>query len=355
MSAEPYKDDRFTVLVVDDTPENLDVLNGILSDSYRVKVAINGRIALKIAERTPKPDIILLDVMMPEMDGYEVCQTLKLNPLTRDIPVIFVTAKSQVEDETRGFKLGAVDYIIKPVSPPIVRARVAAQLALHHQKRQLEREVQKRTEDIKTTQREIIHCLGRASEYKDNETGMHVVRMSHYSRLLAEKIGADPKWVELLYEAAPMHDVGKIGIADSVLLKTDRLDSSEWNEMQRHVEYGVAILGKHSSPLIDLAKEVALYHHEKWDGSGYPRGIAGKAIPLSARIVAIADVFDALTSERPYKAAWNTADAFDYLCQQSGQHFEPQLVEVFISLESEIEKIKRTFADEAVGQVMERQ
>lgn len=335
----------FTVLVVDDTPENLDVLNGILSDAYKVKVAINGRIALKVAQKKPKPDIILLDVMMPEMDGYQVCKLLKANPLTSDIPVIFVTAKGEVSDETKGFELGAIDYIIKPVSPPIVRARVATHLSLHHQKRQLEKMVRQRTQVIKDTQREIISCLGRAAEFKDNETGMHVVRMSHYSRMLADKIGADSKWVELLFEAAPMHDIGKIGIADSVLLKPTTLNEPEWEEMQRHVEYGVKILGHYRSPLLDLAKEIAQCHHEKWDGSGYPNGLSGENIPLSARIVAIADVFDALTSERPYKQAWQTDKAFDYLRQESGCHFEPDLVDAFIGLEAEIEEIKRTFSD----------
>ncbi|NOI24457.1 HD-GYP domain-containing protein [Vibrio mediterranei] len=345
MSKVEQSTEPFTVLVVDDTPENLDVLNGILTGSYKVKVAISGRIALKIAQKVPRPDIVLLDVMMPEMDGYQVCEQLKANPLTSDIPVIFVTAKGEVSDETKGFELGAVDYIIKPVSPPIVRARVATHLSLHHQKRQLEKLVQKRTQIIKDTQREIISCLGRAAEFKDNETGMHVVRMSHYSRMLATHIGADPKWVELLFEAAPMHDIGKIGIADDVLLKPEKLDEHEWKEMQRHVEYGVAILGPYRSPLLDLAKEIAQCHHEKWDGSGYPSGLSGENIPLSARIVAIADVFDALTSERPYKQAWKTEDAFEYLRQESGSHFQPDLVAAFVGMEPEIEQIKRTFAD----------
>ncbi|MCW8344825.1 two-component system response regulator [Vibrio sp. ZSDZ65] len=335
----------FTVLLVDDTPGNLDVLNGVLSEHYKIKVATSGAIALKIASRTPKPDLILLDVMMPEMDGYEVCQHLKSNPITQDIPVIFVTAKSQIGDETKGFELGAVDYIIKPISPAIVRARVATHLFLHNQRQMLEQEVQQRTQALRENQSEIINCLARAAEFKDNETGMHVIRMSHYSRLLAEAIHVSPHWRDLLFEAAPMHDVGKIGIADRILLKPEKLNDDEWKEMKKHVDYGVEILGSHTSPLLTLAKEIAQYHHEKWDGSGYPKGVAGNQIPLSARIVMIADVFDALTSVRPYKPAWAIDDAFQFLTEQSGHHFDPQLVDKFISLKSDIVVIQQKFSD----------
>ncbi|MGF1776637.1 HD domain-containing phosphohydrolase [Vibrio nomapromontoriensis] len=336
---------QHTILLVDDTPDNLDLLNGVLAEKYQIKIATSGKIALKIAHRLPKPDLILLDIMMPEMDGYDVCRQLKSHPVTQDIPVIFITAKTQTEDETKGFALGAVDYITKPISPPIVRARVETHLFLHNQRQALELEVQIRTQELRQNQSEIINCLGRAAEFKDNETGMHVIRMSHYSRLLADAIHVDPKWRDLLFEAAPMHDVGKIGIADNILLKPDTLNDDEWHEMKRHVDYGVEILGSYSSPLLDLAKEIAQNHHEKWDGSGYPKGISGENIPLSARIVTIADVFDALTSVRPYKRAWTVEEAFQFITEQSGQHFDPQLVDTFLCLKDEINKIKQRFSD----------
>jgi putative two-component system response regulator len=337
---------KATILVVDDTPENIDVLSGILKPFYRIKAALNGKIALKIARETPKPDLILLDVMMPEIDGYEVCRQLKRNPETSKIPVIFITAKSEIQDEELGFSLGACDYITKPVSPPIVSARVRTHLSLYDQSRHLEKLVQLRTAELNSTRLEIIHRLGRAAEYKDNETGMHVIRMSLYAGLLARKISDDEDWCELLTTVAPMHDVGKIGVPDQILLKPGKLDEHEWQTMQEHPHFGAEIIGDHASPLLQLAKEVALYHHEKWNGAGYPAGIAGKDIPLSARIVAIADVFDALTSKRPYKAPWPVAKAIDYIQQQSGQHFDPELVPRFIECLPEVEAIMQKYQDD---------
>lgn len=334
-----------TVLVVDDNPDNIDVLTGILRPYYKVKASVNGKLALKIATSKSKPDVILLDIMMPEMDGYEVCQKLKDNPLTRNIPVIFVTAKTEVKDEQKGFELGAVDYITKPVSMPLVLARVKTHLALYDQQRELQAQVVERTEEIELTRHEIIKRLGRAAEYKDNETGMHVIRMSYYSRFLAERLGIDDSWCELLFNAAPMHDIGKIGIPDNVLLKPGKLDEEEWKVMQRHVEFGVDILGGHNSELLSLAREVCLGHHEKWDGTGYPNGIKGEDIPLSARIVAIADVFDALTSERPYKKAWPIDKVTEFFSEQAGKHFDPDLVPEFLSCMPQILEIKEKYCD----------
>ncbi|WP_375748646.1 HD-GYP domain-containing protein [Vibrio sp. HN007] len=338
-------DKKSTILVVDDTPENIDVLSGILKDQYRVKAALNGKIALKIAKTTPKPDLILLDVMMPEMDGYEVCERLKSDPETSKIPIVFVTAKSEISDEERGFALGASDYITKPVSPPLVLARVKSQLSLYDQSRHLEQLVQVRTAELNETRIEIIRRLGRAAEYKDNETGMHVIRMSKYTKLLAEKMSDDKAWIDLLYNAAPMHDIGKIGVPDKVLLKPGKLDDEEWEIMRRHCEYGAEIIGDHPSPLLNLAKEVAQYHHEKWNGTGYPNGISGLDIPISARIVAIADVFDALTSERPYKKGWPVEKAVQLLKDEAGEHFDPELVPLFIECLPEVLKIKDEYID----------
>lgn len=338
--------EQATILVVDDNADNIDVLNGILRPFYKVKAALNGEVALKIAHSKHKPDLILLDVMMPGMDGHEVCRQLKANPITSDIPVIFVTAKTEIQDEKIGFELGAVDYITKPVSVPIVQARVKTQLALYDQQRELERQVQVRTIELDNTRVEIIRRLGRAAEYKDNETGMHVIRMSCYAKFLAEEINANAEWVDLLYNAAPMHDIGKIGIMDNILLKPGKLNGNEWLEMQRHVEYGADILGNHESALLKMAREICLYHHEKYDGSGYPHQLKGDDIPLSARIVAIADVFDALTSQRPYKKAWTAEDALVFIEQQAGIHFDPDLIAPFKNCLAQISQVMDKYADQ---------
>ena len=317
-----------TLLIVDDTPANIDVLRGIFQDSYHIKVALQGQKALEIAQRK-SPDLILLDIMMPNMDGYQVCEALKADPATRDIPVIFISAKDGDEDESKGFDLGAVDYIAKPIKPVLVKKRVETHIALSDQRQHLKNLVEEKTEDIKETQLAIIHRLGRAAEFKDNETGLHVIRMAKYARLLANAYGMNSDQVELLYQAAPMHDIGKIGIPDEVLLKPGSLDGPEWEIMKRHSEFGAQIIGDHASPLLRVAKQVALYHHEKWDGSGYPHGLSGEKIPLVARIAAIADVFDALTCERSYKNAWSMEAAFKYIGDNAGQHFDPALAALF--------------------------
>jgi putative two-component system response regulator len=334
-----------TVLVVDDTPENILILNGALRPHYKVKAAPNGEKALKIAQSTTQPDIILLDIMMPEMDGYEVCRKLKSSPITEKIPIIFVTAMSEVEDEKKGLDMGAVDYITKPINPAIVLARVRTHLALFDQTRELENKVRERTEELNSTRLEIIRRLGRAAEYKDNETGLHVIRMSHYSRLIGSHINANEEWVERLFDAAPMHDIGKIGIPDANLLKRDKLNDEEWEVMRKHPEFGGEILGDNDSELFKMAKEIAINHHEKWDGSGYPKGLQGEEIPLTARIIAIADVFDALTTERPYKKAWPVEQAVNFIDENSGSHFDPELVAVFLKALPEILKIKDQYAE----------
>ncbi|MCG9728291.1 two-component system response regulator [Shewanella sp. Isolate13] len=331
--------DKATILVVDDTPENIDILVGILGRDYRVKVAIDGPKALALASKTT-PDLILLDVMMPGMNGYEVCKRLKQEPLTSHIPVIFVTALTEVADETQGFELGAVDYITKPVSAPVVKARVKTHLALYDQKRLLEQEVKARTKELEETRFEIIRRLGRAAEYKDNETGLHVVRMSHYARLLAVQSGLPERYCELIYNAAPMHDIGKIGTPDSILKKPTKLDDIEWQEMQRHAEIGAEIIGEHKDPLLEMARRIALSHHEKWDGSGYPYGLSGEDIPIEGRIVAIADVFDALTSIRPYKKAWTVEATMALIEDEAGKHFDPELVRHFKQIVAELTKIR---------------
>lgn len=333
-----------TILVVDDNTENIDLLRGVLKADYKILAAIDGKTAIDIAKRK-QPDMILLDIMMPGMNGYEVCEVLKQDFTTCDIPVIFVTAMNDVQDEAKGLKLGAVDYITKPISATIVRQRVQTHLALYDQTRLLESRVKERTQKLERSQLEIIYRLGRAAEYKDNETGMHVKRMSHYSRILALKAGFSEKDADMLLLAAPMHDIGKIGIPDSILKKPGKLDAQEWQIMKTHASIGAEILSSGDSVLLKMAETVALTHHEKYDGSGYPAGMSGEDIPLVGRIVAIADVFDALTSERPYKKAWTVESALNLIKDERGKHFDPKLADLFIESVEEILEIKATFTD----------
>lgn len=349
------------IFVVDDTPTNIDILIETLSENYEISVALDGFTALEdIANQ--HPDLILLDVMMPEIDGYEVFRQLKKDPKTNDIPVIFVTAKQETEDETFGLELGAVDYITKPFIPAVVLARVHTHLQLAQAKRELaqaneilEEKVRIRTEELfqknlelENTRLEIIRRLGRAAEYKDNETGLHVIRMSHYSRLLALAAGLNEKMVEIIFQAAPMHDIGKIGIPDVILLKPSSLNEDEWQIMRKHPAIGAGIIGRHDSPLLKTARIVALTHHEKWDGSGYPRKLQGEAIPIEGRIVAIADVFDALTTKRPYKKAWPIEKAKNLLIESAGKHFDPELIPIFINILPEVLAIREKWKEQEV-------
>ena len=325
-------DQRPRLLLVDDEPTNLQVLRHVLQADYRLLFATDGARALQVA-REQLPQLILLDIMMPGMDGYAVCRALKADPATAGIPVIFITALNDSQDETAGFDVGGVDYLTKPVSPPVVRARVRTHLSLV------------RMDELRETRLQIVQRLGRAAEYKDNETGLHVIRMSHFAQLLALAAGCSPAWAEDLLNAAPMHDVGKIGIPDAVLRKPGPLDADEWATMRRHPEIGAEIIGEHPSGVLQLAREIALAHHEKWDGSGYPRGLAGEAIPLSARIVAIADVFDALTTRRPYKEPWPVQEAMNHIAAQAGKHFDPALVALFAPLLPQLLEIRARWAE----------
>jgi putative two-component system response regulator len=319
MDDGPYFAERATVLVVDDAPDNLAILSGVLKDDYRVKIANNGERALKIAANDPAPDLILLDIVMPGMDGYDVCRRLKGDPKTHDIPVIFVTAMSEEADERQGFELGAVDYITKPISPPIVAARVKTQLALkasadflRDKTSYLEQEVAKRTREIQAIQDVTIMAIGSLAETRDNETGNHIRRTQHYVRKLAERLSnhrrfshyLTPYNIELLFKSAPLHDIGKVGIPDRILLKPGRLTPEEMAIMKTHTTIGRDAIDRAERQLgmnVDFlicAKEIAYSHQEKWNGYGYPEGLSGDDIPISACLMAVADVYDALISRR---------------------------------------------------------
>lgn len=328
----------FKILVVDDMPENIQILSDILRDDYTVMAAKSGEKALDFVKRL-KPDLILLDIMMPGMSGIEVCQKLKADKKWEKIPVIFITAMNEIEDEAHGFEVGAVDYIAKPVSPPVVKARVKTHLALADQQRACEQTVEEQLATIKQGQKDAVFMLGQAGHYNDDQTGVHIWRMACYAQALAK--AADwsvGRQCELLL-AAPMHDTGKIGIPDKILKKPGSLTDQEWEIMRKHTTIGHKILSKSKAPLFVLASEIALYHHERWDGGGYPQGLAGEDIPEPARIVAVADVFDALTMRRPYKKPWPLDRAFDYIAQSSGQ-FEPRLIGLFLDLREKLAELQ---------------
>lgn len=334
----------YTVLVVDDIVENIDILTGLLKADYHIKAATNGKTALAVAQKT-LPDLILLDIMMPEMDGYEVCTALKKNPVTKSIPVIFVTAKDQAVDEVSGFETGAVDYINKPINPAITKARIKTHIALSDQKKALEIEVKEKTQEINETRLEIIRKLGRAAEYKDNDTGLHVERMSRYTYLIAKAYGLNEHLSELLLNASPMHDIGKIGVPDTILKKPGNLNAEEWLLMAEHTRIGGHIIGESKTELLTMAKIVAEQHHEKWNGKGYPQQLNNTEINLFARLTAIADVFDALTSKRPYKEAWAVEDSVAFIKKEKGGHFDPKGVDAFMAALPGIMEIKNEFPE----------
>jgi len=304
------------LLLVDDEVTNLANLRAILAGEYPLMLARSGAEAIGLAVKH-QPALILLDIQMPELDGYAVCRALKADPRTEGIPVIFVTALSEVGNEEAGFAAGGVDYLIKPVSAGIVRARVRTHLSLVH------------TKELEKHSRDAIFMLGKAGHYNDADTGAHIWRMAAYARELAATIGWSPAQCDLLELAAPMHDTGKIGIPDAILRKPGKLDPDEWTVMKTHCVIGFAILSSSEAPVFRLAAEIARYHHERWDGSGYLERLAGEAIPESARIVAVADVFDALSMKRPYKEAWPLERVMATLRAGAGSHFDPSLIAAF--------------------------
>ena len=322
------------ILCVDDEPNNLGVLRQVLKDLYPLVFARSGAEALAAATKH-RPSLVLLDVEMPDIDGYEVCRRLKRDRLTEGIPVIFVTSHANEPEEMAGFDAGGVDYIAKPFSAAIVRARVRNHLRLV------------RTEALEDSNRSAIYMLGQAGHYNDADTGEHIWRIAAYSRALAEASGWNEEQSALIEMAAAMHDTGKIGIPDAVLKKAGKLNEQEWEIMKTHTRIGYDILCKSQAPLFQLAAEIALHHHERWDGSGYPLGLVGDMIPEAARIVAVADVFDALGTKRPYKEAWPLDRLLATLRQSAGSHLDPQMVECFLQLLPRILAIRCQIASNA--------
>ena len=355
-----------TILIVDDEPTNLFLLTGLLRPAYLVRAVNSGESALRAAASEPRPDLVLLDVMMPGMDGYAVLARLRENPATRDIPVVFLTALAEADDEERGLQLGAADYITKPIKPAVVLARVRTQLQakqardwLRDQNAFLEAEVTRRTAENDLTQIVTIRALAHLAETRDPETGSHILRTQGYVQQLALSLREHPRFrdfltprnIDLVTRSAPLHDIGKVGIPDAILQKPGKLTADEWEIMKTHAKLGSVAIEQAEAdaeqPLafLDLAKEIAHWHHEKWDGSGYPDGLAGDAIPYSARLMALADVFDALISPRVYKAPMPFEQARDIIATERGKHFDPDVTNAFLAGFDEFVAIAQRYRD----------
>ena len=359
---------RATVLVVDDTPDNITLIAGLLGDIYLVKVANSAQRALKIVASSA-PDLILLDIMMPDMDGFEVCRRLKNDPETEHIPIIFLTARSSVEDERVGLEMGAVDYIAKPISPPILLARVKTHLALkvasdflRDKNEFLEQEVVKRTAEISAIQDATIQVVTSLAETRDEETGNHIRRTQFYLQAVAEKMSQlerfrsvlTPQAIATMYKSAPLHDIGKVGIPDHILLKPGKLTAEEFEIMKTHTTAGFLAITRAETQLgmevdfLKTAKQIALSHHEKWAGGGYPQGLSGTDIPLAARLMAVADVYDAVVSRRVYKQPVSHEEAMKIIRELRGTSFDPDVVDAFVAVEDEIRAILQRYQDEEV-------
>lgn len=362
---------RPRILLVDDQPENLLIVRDFLVDDYDVLTASSGEQALALARKEPV-DLVLLDVVMPELDGFEVCRRLKADPVTQHLPVLFLTSLDRVDEETQGFALGAADFIHKPFSPPVVLARVQTHLALAAARRRLQlrnedlaREVSERTQEVIQQKQEVINAQGATisafcalAEVRDDETGNHIRRTQEYVRALAEHLRQHPRFrkeltdenIAWLYRSAALHDVGKVAIPDAILHKPGKLTPDEWHIMKRHTEYGRNAIAQaqneaSGSSFLHYGREIAYSHHEKWDGSGYPLGLKGDAIPISARLMAVADVFDALISVRCYKPAFPHEKAMVLIAQGRGQHFDPDVADAALALSAEFQDIAQRFSD----------
>ncbi len=348
------------ILIVDDEESNVKLLEHLLLQNgfHSIRWTTDSRDAVHIYQDF-RPDLVLLDLNMPHMDGHEVME--KIHEIEKETypSIIVITADNNEEAKIRSLASGALDFLHKPFDIVEVAARIRNTLnvrllhnRVNHQNKVLDQKIRERTQELSDTRLEVVQRLGRAAEYRDNETGMHVIRMSRYASLLAEAAGLSPDQCELLLHASPMHDIGKIGIPDHILLKPGKLNAAEWETMKTHSDIGAQILSGSGSDLMNMAESIASTHHEKWDGSGYPCRLKGEDIPLEGRIVAICDVFDALTSERPYKHEWPVGKAVQELKDLSGAHFDPALVDKFNDVMPEILKVKERYQDSQSAEIV---
>lgn len=349
------------ILVIDDTKTNIEVLEGILCSEYDMYVALNGKKGLLLTEKV-KPDLILLDVMMPEMDGYETLRQMKAKGLVEDTPVIFLTAKADAKSEQTGLDLGAVDYIVKPFNPDLVRLRIKNQLEFKQQRDHLHELVDEKTRDLRKTLKVMLTSLGALAEYRDTDTGEHIKRTQVLVQMLAEKLKDHPdfsaaipskSYIDYYATAAPLHDIGKVGIPDEILHKPGRLTDEERAVMSKHPQMGYDVLVNATRelsdhPLVKIAAEIILNHHERWDGKGYPNGLKGAEIPVGARLMAVADVYDALVSRRPYKEPLPHATAVAEISSANGTQFDPEVVKAFMEIESQLPELYEKFKDGSI-------
>jgi len=333
-----------TILIVDDNETNIDNLMALLEDKYDLLAAIDGESAIELLEEE-KVDLILLDIMMPGIDGFETCKRIKDNPKLKNIPIIFITAKTDEDSIEKAYEVGGVDYITKPFRSREVLSRISNHLALSEQHHHLEHLVAQRTKELQNTQNEIIYLLGLVGECRSRETGNHVKRVGKYSEILALAYGFDEKEAKIIGELAQMHDLGKVAIPDAILNKPGRFSDEEFEHMKKHSDFGYIILNKSKRDLLKKAAIIAHQHHEKWNGKGYPRGLKGEQIHIYGRIVAIADVFDALGSERVYKPAWSDEEIIQLFKEERGESFDPKLVDLFFENIDKFYKVREELKD----------
>jgi putative two-component system response regulator len=335
------------ILAVDDSEDLLALMAKALSTEYEVRTAQSGEEALKGAAAKPQPDLILLDVEMPRLDGFAVCKALKSDHNTASIPVIFLTGKNERKDEMTGLTLGAVDYVTKPINAAVLKARVRTHVALANRRAELERLVRERTAKLETAHVDLIHCLGRALEsHESAAAGQRFRRMAQYAKVLAAAAGARPAACELLAKAAPLHDIGKLAMPAEILRRTGKLSAPDWERVKRHPEYGAAIIGQHEDPLLKLAHDIALTHHEHWDGSGYPKGLKGDAIPWAGRLIAVVDAFEAMTTTQFHREAMPVSQAATEVMRGAGTRYDPRMVEAFRKALPEMKKVRDAIPDD---------
>jgi len=357
---------RASILVVDDAPDSLALWQSVLKNQYQVRLVSSGESGLALATATPPPDLVLLNIVLPGMDGYAVCRALKAHPVSRDIPVIFLSAKNAQDDAQFGLALGAADYITKPIVPVLVLARLRTQLTLkaaadflRDQNAFLAQEVTLRTREVSAIEDVTVMAMASLAETRDVDTGNHIRRTQRYVKALAWQWSGHPRFanfltpktIALLFKSAPLHDIGKVGIPDRILLKPGKLTPEEFEVMKSHttlgrdaIEHAEQMLGCEVA-FLRIAKEIAWSHQEKWDGSGYPQGLKGEQIPISARLMALADVYDALISRRVYKEPMPHADAVRIIVQTSGRHFDPDVVLAFVAIQEHFDAIALCYAD----------
>jgi len=337
---------RARILAVDDDGDLLALMAKALGADYDADTASDAGTAIEKAFASPQPDLILLDVEMPEVSGFEVCRALKGEPATADIPIIFLTGKTEAQAQVEGLELGAVDYIMKPINAKVLKARVRLHLALIDRRQELERMVQERTEQLERTRTELIKRLGRAMQmHESSAVGNRVMRLSNYAKLISQAAGAKPQVCEMMMIAAPLHDVGKLGVPAEILQKKEKLSVPDWERIKRHPKIGAEIIGEHDDPIVKLARQIALTHHENWDGSGYPDGLKGEAIPWPGRVMAVVDSFEAMTATQFYRGPRTTDDAQFEIEKLSGKRYDPAIVEAFKKALPAMLKVRETFAD----------